>query len=417
MRRRSFEWIVGGRPPLLAQHSAAKLRVIQDYLHRYFDTVAPNPRQDRLSISLVDGFCGGGTYSSGGTTVDGSPLLLLRAVEEARTRLNIGRNKLLEIDATFYFVDNEPAAIDHLRRELIERGYRDSIGVNIHLFTNEFEDVSDRISSDILKRSKSGRSFFLLDQKGYTDVNLSTIRRILNELPKAEVILTFAVDWLINYMHEDAPFLKGLVPLEITEHDLRRYLESKGERGGRFLTQRLLLEHLKTKVRPPFYTPFFIKSSEANRNLWLVHFSKHATARNVMVESHWGVQNHSVHQGPGGLNILGFDPDWQDALPLDFTFDGNAAEMTAENLRMQLPSTLSATSPDSGMTFGAFNAFLANDTTAREVDIQRALKECAEDGLINILTPTGRQKQPEARLAPSDRLILPSQKTFLFKSK
>ena len=46
------------------------------------------PTPDRLNISLVDGFCGGGSYRKNGEIEHGSPIILLKAVEAARSRLN-----------------------------------------------------------------------------------------------------------------------------------------------------------------------------------------------------------------------------------------------------------------------------------------------------------------------------------------
>ena len=90
----SFEWVPGEPPPTLQSHSAAKLKLIEHYLARYFETVVPDPRSDRLQISLVDGFCGGGAFSKpDGTIVPGTPIIMLNAIEAAETKLNRRRRK------------------------------------------------------------------------------------------------------------------------------------------------------------------------------------------------------------------------------------------------------------------------------------------------------------------------------------
>ncbi|MEX2374774.1 MAG: hypothetical protein WD942_04200, partial [Dehalococcoidia bacterium] len=58
-----FGWKIGGRLPEIEAHSDAKLDLIELYLNRYFDVLAVNPAQDRLAISFVDGFSGGGRYA------------------------------------------------------------------------------------------------------------------------------------------------------------------------------------------------------------------------------------------------------------------------------------------------------------------------------------------------------------------
>lgn len=329
MSSEKFEWALGDDPPELKSHSVAKLDVLSDYLKRYFKTVVRDPRVDRLSMSLVDGFCGGGAFIRYGERLPGSPIVMLQAVADAENLLNEGRKKPIKIDATYYFVDREASAIEFLKAELIQHGYLSEIGASIHLLNQPFEKVVSEIVEDIRKRAWKGRSLFFLDQCGWNLVSNSTIRMILENLPKSEVVLTFAVGWLLTYMNDHANFLKACAPIEISEDQIRRYIDVKGVSGGRYLIQRLLLEELKLKTGAPFYTPFFLRSRDAKLDLWLIHISKHPTARNVMTSTHWGVQNSSRHQGPGGLNMLGFDPHWDEAPLLDFLFDDNAEQATA----------------------------------------------------------------------------------------
>ena len=81
--------------------------MLRDYLDVYFDTVVSDPRLDCLNITLVDGFAGGGAYQNGDEIADGSPLVLLHAVERARERLNRNRKKPLEINARFFFINDK----------------------------------------------------------------------------------------------------------------------------------------------------------------------------------------------------------------------------------------------------------------------------------------------------------------------
>ncbi|OBY28038.1 three-Cys-motif partner protein TcmP [Leisingera sp. JC1] len=103
---KNFIWGPDRRLPRIEEHTKRKLDVLKSYLDVYFDTVVRNPAQDRLNITLVDGFSGGGAYADGAETRAGSPLVLLNAVEEAAVRLNEGREKPLEIKARFIFVDD-----------------------------------------------------------------------------------------------------------------------------------------------------------------------------------------------------------------------------------------------------------------------------------------------------------------------
>jgi three-Cys-motif partner protein len=42
-----------------------KHALLRDYLVEYFLTLVSSPRQDRIQLTVVDGFCGGGRYRNG----------------------------------------------------------------------------------------------------------------------------------------------------------------------------------------------------------------------------------------------------------------------------------------------------------------------------------------------------------------
>ena len=244
---------------------------------------------------------------------------------------------------------------------------------------------------------------------GYNQVPLSVCRRILEALPRSEIILTFAIDWLIDYLSENTSFLKAMAPIEITEDQVKRFLETKGLRGHRYLVQRLVMKKLQIGTGASYFTPFFIRSNEAGRDLWLIHLSKHPTARNVMTSSHWAIQNASLHQGKAGLNMLGFDPHWENAPPLDFEFDLNAEAQIAVALRNDIPYRVEALDSHGPVTFDAFQRAIANDTAARIDQVKQALMALHDQGDIKVLTPSGQLKRLGAQLKNTDRLQIPRQ--------
>ena len=403
-------WIPGSPPPLLQSHSDAKLKLIKHYLAGYFETVVPDPRSDRLQISFVDGFCGGGAFKSAdGEVVPGTPVIMLEAVKAAEERLNKTRRKKLTIDARYYFVDKSRPVIDYLKHELNRIRGGTQFENSIQLLVGKFEDRYESIMSDILAKARAGRSIFLLDQFGYNQVPLNVCRRILDTLSRSEIILTFAIDWLIDYLSADTSFLKAVAPIEITEDQVNRFLKTKGLRGYRYLIQRLVMKRLQIGTGASYFTPFFIRSNEAGRDLWLIHLSKHPTARNVMTSSHWAIQNASVHQGKAGLNMLGFDPHWEDTPPLDFEFDLNAEAQIAVALHNDIPYCVEALDSHGPVTFDAFQRAIANDTAARIDQIKKALMTLHDQGDIEILTPSGQLKRTGAQLKNTDRLQIKRQ--------
>jgi hypothetical protein len=76
-KNKKYEWEIGQPLPLLGEHSQTKHHIISDYLKRYVEVVMAHYSMEKLSMTIVDGFAGGGKYIDGlsKTPVDGSPFL------------------------------------------------------------------------------------------------------------------------------------------------------------------------------------------------------------------------------------------------------------------------------------------------------------------------------------------------------
>lgn len=417
-----FNWKPGGALPKIERHSNAKLELLELYLSRYFDTLAVDPRQDRLAISFVDGFSGGGKYADiGGLEREGSPFVLLRTAEEAEKRLNQQRKKPLSFECRYYFVDTNKRAIDFLHAELEKAGYADAVsGGGIDVRNAQFEGVAGEIIADIKARQRGGRSIFVLDQKGWSDVQFSTVRRILTELPASEVLLTFAVDWLITYLNDGKEFQQAWRRAGFKDEQIAEYVAARGDVGYRYLIPRLLLRDIQELTQAAFISPFFLRSAAADRDLWIVHLSKLTTARNVMVSAHWDISNadtmsSSIHQGPAGLKMLGFDPHWENALPLDFGFEQSAAGAIANALQSELPATVASLGLGAPPTVEALLANVANNTAATKAQLQAALIDLHRAGELDILAPGGNRKRSDV-LTKLDRVcVARQQRLFSFR--
>ena len=187
----------------------------------------------------------------------------------------------------------------------------------VKIYDSAFEDVVGAIISDIKRRQpRAGRALFLLDQKGFSQVEFDLIRRIFNELAHSEVILTFAAETLLNYLVERPELYAAVRPIELSETDVRDILDLKHGAGGRAVPQRTLRDHLRLRTGATYDTPFFIRPRRSRRALWFVHLSRHSVARDVMVQCHWNNFNTFEHYGSGGLDMMGWDPLKSGLLPL-----------------------------------------------------------------------------------------------------
>lgn len=96
-----YDWIWGAPPPLLKRHSEVKHALLRSYLVDYFLTLVPLPQQEKIQLTIVDGFCGGGLYhNESDQEVPGSPIVILESIREAEALVNMRqeRRKPIQID-------------------------------------------------------------------------------------------------------------------------------------------------------------------------------------------------------------------------------------------------------------------------------------------------------------------------------
>ncbi len=334
---------------------------------------------------------------------------MLEEANQANVRLNKKRVKQLRIDCKFYFVDKEQAHTDYLRGVLAERGHRveeDRIIVRNGLFEDEITGILTSIRK---RHPRSGRAIFLLDQTGFSQVKLSLISRILEELPAAEVILTFAADALVNHLAETPQIVKMTAPLQLTEPQIQNLIQQRDGPGGRALVQRTLRDHIRTSIGAEYDTPFFIRPGQSMRALWFLHLSRRPTARDVMIQRHWDIQNTFEHYGRGDFGMLGRDAlRDSETLPL-FHFGELDERQMQKGLMESLPRELFGLASEQPVTIDALRHMFANRTAARFSDLDKVIVMLAQEREFDILSPEGKvRSRSYSRLTPTDRVALPS---------
>jgi three-Cys-motif partner protein len=411
-----YSWQIGATPPTLDDHSAAKHAVLRQYAGTYVEVLTANPRREILKLTIVDGFAGGGQYIRGGILVPGSPLIVLDELTAVQIRVNAQRTKPIHIDSEFIFVERKKSNVDFLMATVKASPHASLAGNKLNIIHGSFEDALPGIITHIKSRGKADRAIFFLDQYGYSDVSLQTIRTILEQLANPEIILTFNVDWLINYLSTEESFLKAVKPVELSLADVQQMLHLKGQREARWLIQNMLYKHLVEHTSAPYYTPFFIKSVESHRAYWLVHISKHPTARDEMTKLHWLMQNHFVHHGRAGLRMLGYDPDQPiGQVPFDFIFDDDAETRSKKSLMEELPHKVFSAHRTGAAPPTLLNLFdgVCNETPATKRLISNAIIELRELKEVEILTSDGRSR-PRTQTVDDTDVIVPAKIRDLF---
>ncbi len=343
MAHSSHVWGRNGTPPTIRPHSLEKHKLLEAYLPRYVATLTQNIKIDHLALTLVDGFAGGNIYRDEvtGEIRPGSPSIIINAIRDAERLAASKRTKGFTIQDDYFFIERDGDAYRQLELTLRQSGHASAIGSAMHLINDDFSVHANRIVEFILKKSRSGRAIFILDQCGYDKVPFACVQHILRSVPNAEVIMTFAVDFLIDYLRSRRNRQLSNNP----EIDLDALATSVDRSDSRW--RRVIQLELHTEVQKlagaRFYTPFFIHSKESHRDLWLVHLSRHHRARDVMVGVHWDLHNCFAHYGGAGLRMLGYRQD-EDILHTGqpyfpgFYFDDKAKALTRETLFEELPA-------------------------------------------------------------------------------
>lgn len=399
--------------PEIDVHSVKKHDVLREYLKQYILIVGGFPIQRKtLKITFIDAFSGGGIYEiPGGGVRHGSPLVFLTATKEAAFRLS--QEKPFELKPNYIFLEKKKNNISFLRSLLGQEGYGREIDKTIFLKQGLFNQNVEYLIKHICRRKgPARRCIFFLDQYGYSDVPLLSINRIFSNLPNAEIILTFNVGFLVDYMTDSKTCQKSLDKTNLS-FDLSLLDGIKELKDWRSIIQRMLYKDIIKKSGARYFTNFFIKSNESRKSYWLLHLSMHPTARNEMQKLHWSLKNHFCHEGKPGLFMLGYNPEMDGfGQRQDFLFSGIDEEINHKTLLEEIPGAI----PGCGITFSDFVNAQCNYTPSTSEMLNKAIMELYSHQELRIFTPNGSLKRPGSLIKKNDIIKRePQRSLFDFK--
>lgn len=414
----SHSWKRIATPPTIRAHSLEKHKLLGAYLTRYIETLTQNIKIDQLNLTLVDGFAGGNVYlnKSTGERISGSPSIVIKSVRDADIAANQKRKKPFAIFDDYFFIEKDAGAYESLKRSLADSEQAGEVRGETNVLRGEFTTYIPRIVDFISKKRGGGRSIFVLDQCGYDQVPFETIRTILATLPRAEVILTFAADFLIDYLREKEPN-RRLASLPSLDLDALAASCDRSAPQWRRVIQMGLHSQVQAASGAKFYTPFFIHSVDSHKDLWLLHLSGHPRARDVMVGLHWQHQNSFAHYGGAGLKMLGYHPGEDVAHTKQpylngFLFDGPAKALTEDALLDELPARIFDHMGE--ISFNELFSSISNETPATSEILRKVIKTLAEDNIIRVKDETGDKLRAAGVRRGSDIIFVPSQRRLFF---
>ena len=300
-----FDW--GKGLPKLDIHGQAKHEILREYIISYLKVVCQQQRMPEFKIALVDGFAGGGKYEGG---EEGSPLVLLRAVEEAEYLINCSRSPTtqVKIRANHYFVEKNNNNYVSLQESIKDSKYKSRFDETLFLFKGAFREHLGEIVKHIKRVAPrgGGGAIFFLDQTGYTDVSIQDIQHIRTNLPQSEIIVTISIDWLIDFIRDETRLKSATDSMGISQYlDINEIIRIKREKlvEWRSIIESKFSVALKQAAKYRFFIPFFIEPEYGRRGYWLLHLSSNVRAHNVMMEDIWRNGSFMKHYGETGMDI------------------------------------------------------------------------------------------------------------------
>lgn len=417
-----YLWQIGSPPPFLDRHSQIKHTIVEEYVRRYILTLMARAHIPELHLSIIDGFSGGGCYQTeDGGLVDGSPLLMMRAVREARMLLNQDRRIPRNINVEYSFIDKLPDTTKHLQHWLAAKYAENCIDSvdyrQTEILTGTFLQSLPSLIQKVQRRKMGERSLFLLDQYSYKDIPLPEIATILRTLNGAEVVMTFNVDNLTTYLSDRAANRKPLENIGLDRYihwPGLKLLKATQKQEWRQTLQRQIAHGIKCETGAKYMTLFFVKPHGLNSwGYWLIHLSNQYRAHAVMKTLHWEHATEFGHELEPGIFVLGYnankDADYTSQATFEFAGTG-AKDACINGVREHFGKTIFALDKPTRLA-DLFQSCVTNSTAA-ENHLMEAARQLHASKNVVIVSKDGRVRRNNKTYSLND-MIEPTKQIFL----
>jgi three-Cys-motif partner protein len=344
---KNFHWSSDGQLlPETEAHSKAKHQVLEDYVKNWILTLCGNNIGSKKTVTLIDGFCGGGVYRDPENRNElwyGSPIRMIHAVQEGLKAVQTEKGKPgYELNVKFIFIDENKDYLDCLKLQMANVGLQDYLDDTdkCEFICGEFENLVDKVLQII--SSRKGSSFFFLDPLGYTDVSMESLRKIIN-FGKSEVLYTFMIDFIQRFLTERDSSLE-IAFSQVLEADgyYQDFMSYKTQKRANKTETQAKQQYLRNetmrlfrhKGTATYVYSFALLPNKGTVKYYLIHLASNATAQKVMKESLWTVNNLDfMYQFRYGVYGLGFRaPDYYERNLRVFDFKDSNVQAAIDDL-------------------------------------------------------------------------------------
>jgi len=281
----------GSYLPVIEPHTKAKHQILADYIKKWIVTLCGNNIGQKKTVTLIDGFCGGGMYrdlESDAHLWAGSPIQMIQMVEKGLETVKYEKHKPnYQLDTKFIFIDNKQEHLDCLKKQIQNAGLEKYLNDpdKCEFICGEFEDLSANLIAAVRKRK--GSSFFFLDPFGYTQVSMRSIREII-ALEKSEIIFTFMIDFIRRFLSDRERSLKRFE--DVLEADGYYGLANSSDIDTSSQQQYLRNESLRlfrNRGGARYVYSFALLPNKTLVKYYLIHLATNPTAQKVIKNALW----------------------------------------------------------------------------------------------------------------------------------
>lgn len=406
MVKKIYEWVDGAK---IEEHSRRKHKILREYVFDYLTVRCKRPQQERFRLAIVDGFSGGGRYQCG---APGSPLIFIeelkRAVEAVNTQRVVGGMGTIDVECLIIFNDASRDAIELLKihvgpvlADIVQTCPK--LYLRIEYLNEVFEIAYSKIKG-LLEQGRYRSVLFNLDQCGHSHVERGTILDIMNSYPAAEIFYTFAISSLLAFLQKDQPerLREQLGHLELSSNDLKVFDSLMGRKDWLGTAEKIVFDAFH--LYAPYVSPFSINNPDGWR-YWLIHFARSYRARQVYNNILHKNASLQAHFGRSGLDMLSYDPRYNEGMLYLFDDDGRASAKT--QLLDDIPRLI--TEAGDIMSVTEFYESIYNVTPAHADDVDAALIESPD---LKVITPVGGERRKANTISAGDIIKVKMQRSF-----
>lgn len=392
--KKIYNWTADGSYlPDIPLYAKTKHLVLQEYVRNWIEVLCGHGKHGVKTVTLVDGFCGGGMYKDGNQLWEGSSIRMIRMVEEGLKNVQ-KRKPWHKLDAEFIFIDSNREHTSCLELQLKNQGLEHYLSSGkCRIITNRFDKELNNCLERV--RTRKGYSFFFLDPFGL-DVTPEIVKEIIS-LGKSEVFFTHMLSGLVRVLfRKDKIHKKTFQDFAVDEY----YKDAAAQ--GDFLkkqaylrNQGLLLYRKEGNVKHAW--TFAIMDSPKKVLYYLIHLSSNPTALDVMKQTVWKYNNleYQYHYGVYGLGFR--EIDFYDKNLTIYNIEEVNLEGCLNNLTNQLIPILYEY--EDGLTFEEIYRMTIDENPATKEQYMALLNQLRIEKEIKIIRngkiTTSKNREPE----------------------